>query len=134
MSICHKTGLYAIFVDGRVFQFFVNVSFIPNNFIKLTLKCLFFLLQITYTFGQDHRSIHTGEKPYACKHCTSNFRTMSSFYSHLRKIHGKSTILYSDKISLNLWHFWSDLIRIHLFFISLIRSTNKNSNPTDQWI
>lgn len=47
-------------------------------------------VDLFWNYLQEHRRIHTSEKPYTCEHCASNFRTMSSFYSHLRKIHGKS--------------------------------------------
>lgn len=41
---------------------------------------------------QEHRRIHTMEKPFKCEQCPSNFRTMSSFYSHLKKAHGRSIV------------------------------------------
>lgn len=54
-----------------------NLSFLSEILIFIKLNRI-----------QEHRRIHTGEKPFTCEHCASTFRTMSSYYSHLKKIHG----------------------------------------------
>lgn len=51
----------------------------------------FFSIHTIFTHNndvQDHRSMHTGEKRFKCEHCSSDFGARSSFYTHLRKVHG----------------------------------------------
>lgn len=49
----------------------------------------------------EHRRIHTGEKPHACEHCAANFRTISSYCAHMKKIHGLSLEYAIFQLKLN---------------------------------
>lgn len=54
----------------------------------LWLQFFLFNPHQTFVLLKDHRTKHTGEKPYSCEHCPSSFGARSSYYTHLRKVHG----------------------------------------------
>lgn len=90
----YHTGLIAkpfvCDVCGKGFRINANLVVCLHllfHFLLLENFLYFYILNVI----QEHRRIHTGEKPFNCEYCGLNFRTMSSYYSHLKKIHGLST-------------------------------------------
>ena len=37
---------------------------------------------------QDHTNVHTGAKPYQCRHCPTAFQNSSNRAAHEKKVHG----------------------------------------------
>ena len=36
---------------------------------------------------RDHKNVHTGEKPYKCKYCSTCFASVGNHRMHERKVH-----------------------------------------------